>query len=215
MQGVVIQDECQTLKLSGFRVANLQELREPWPLPHANGTDDWHTNVAMMTVWNRSIDSLAATLGLLDYKRQEIVMRTTNADHFFAVDMRRRLRAEDKPAYEAFLKLASLPSSLSPGHSQEDEQALGTEAWPYFAGISMAGGAGRRPFKSDQGHIRLAPEAAEVGDVVCLFHGATVPFVLRREVNGEYRLLGEAYVYGIMDGQFMDTASGSEHFVLC
>ena len=60
-----------------------------------------------------------------------------------------------------------------------------------------------------------APETAVVGDVVCIFHGAEVPFVLRPEANDRYRLLGEAYVHGIMDGEFMDTAPAIESFILC
>jgi len=43
------------------------------------------------------------------------------------------------------------------------------------------------------------------GDVVFLVRGAEVPFVLRPvgEVEGRkrYRLVGEAYIHGVMDGE--------------
>lgn len=40
------------------------------------------------------------------------------------------------------------------------------------------------------------------GDICCILFGAPVPFVLRPAGNG-YRLVGEAYVHGIMKGEEM------------
>jgi hypothetical protein len=42
-----------------------------------------------------------------------------------------------------------------------------------------------------------------VGDVVCVLFGGTVPFVLRRS-GDDFRLHGEAYVYGVMNGEVID-----------
>lgn len=50
----------------------------------------------------------------------------------------------------------------------------------------------------------LAPKEAEEGDLVCILLGCTVPVILRPiEDLGLYKLVGEAYVHGVMDGEAM------------
>ena len=44
-----------------------------------------------------------------------------------------------------------------------------------------------------------------IGDMVCIFQGGPVPFLLRRTERGEYILVSDTYVHGIMDGEFMKT----------
>ena len=47
----------------------------------------------------------------------------------------------------------------------------------------------------------VVPGAAEPGDIVCVFQGFGVPYILRRQENGAYRMIGEAYVDGCMEYQ--------------
>ncbi|EHK45117.1 hypothetical protein TRIATDRAFT_318657 [Trichoderma atroviride IMI 206040] len=50
----------------------------------------------------------------------------------------------------------------------------------------------------------LASKEAEDGDLVCILFGCTVPVILRLiEDLGLYKLIGEAYVHGVMDGEAM------------
>lgn len=73
----------------------------------------------------------------------------------------------------------------------------------------------RRPFLSEKGYVGLAPANAAVGDLICILYGAPVPFVLRKKVEEDHQLIGEAYVYGIMDGEFLRKGDAvSEEFVL-
>ncbi|KAL3417252.1 Heterokaryon incompatibility protein 6, OR allele 5 [Phlyctema vagabunda] len=65
---------------------------------------------------------------------------------------------------------------------------------------------GRLPFITWKGHLVLGPEYAEAGDFVALIKGTQVPFILRRQSDGQYRLIGEAYVDGIMDGEAMENS---------
>jgi hypothetical protein len=48
--------------------------------------------------------------------------------------------------------------------------------------------------------VGLVPDAAKVGDRICLLHGGRVPFVLRRQEKG-FSLVGECYVHGLMKGE--------------
>ncbi|TVY73452.1 Heterokaryon incompatibility protein 6 OR allele [Lachnellula suecica] len=58
---------------------------------------------------------------------------------------------------------------------------------------------GRACFFTAEGYLCLAPQASENGDLVVRLDGALVPFVLRPTGDGGFRLLGEAYVFGLMD----------------
>ncbi|KAM5349156.1 hypothetical protein ACJ41O_008979 [Fusarium nematophilum] len=70
---------------------------------------------------------------------------------------------------------------------------------------------GSRPFISETGYVGLCPRDADPGDVIIVPSGGHVPYVLHR-VDGavcegedgedeDWKLLGEAFVYGIMDGE--------------
>lgn len=52
-------------------------------------------------------------------------------------------------------------------------------------------------------HDRFAwiPIMSEVGDRICIFQGATVPFVLRPQGDGKHALVGECWVQGLMNGE--------------
>ncbi|KAF2804945.1 uncharacterized protein BDZ99DRAFT_339206, partial [Mytilinidion resinicola] len=65
---------------------------------------------------------------------------------------------------------------------------------------------GRSPFITKKGHLVLASEHVQPGDVVALIRGAQVPFILRRQSSGQYQVIGEAYVDGIMDGEAMESS---------
>jgi hypothetical protein len=59
----------------------------------------------------------------------------------------------------------------------------------------------RRLARTKQGHLCVIPATAGPGDEVWLFHGGKVPLVLRRDDTGGYKLVGEAYIQGIMYGE--------------
>ena len=69
-----------------------------------------------------------------------------------------------------------------------------------FARAFTTAGHGRAFCMFDDGRAGWVPKAAEVGDQIAIFLGATVPILLRPRGNG-YIVLGEAYVHEMMDGQ--------------
>jgi hypothetical protein len=50
----------------------------------------------------------------------------------------------------------------------------------------------------------------QVGDVVAVLFGARVPFVLRQQQDGRYRLIGDCYVHRMMDGEAIRGWIGGE-----
>ncbi|RTE69393.1 hypothetical protein BHE90_016225 [Fusarium euwallaceae] len=73
--------------------------------------------------------------------------------------------------------------------------------------------AGWKPFLSAGGYVGLGPGAMASGDVIVIFYGAHVPFVLRPK--GQEFQLGEAYVHGIMNAEFMQVEREDKTFHLC
>ncbi|KAK6713535.1 hypothetical protein SNK04_004500 [Fusarium graminearum] len=73
--------------------------------------------------------------------------------------------------------------------------------------------ARRRFFVSKNGYIGLAPPDTQVGDMICVFAGGKIPFIIRNLEKGkepsndtgefelECSLVGDAYVHGLMDGE--------------
>jgi hypothetical protein len=66
----------------------------------------------------------------------------------------------------------------------------------------------RKFLRTDRGFMGLAPQLAKVWDEVWVLLGCDVPMLLRK-YDDYYILVGECFVYGIMDGeQTKDLASG-------
>lgn len=86
------------------------------------------------------------------------------------------------------------PRRLGPQSVIEYEDAIATSA------------GHRKFFVDDGGLIGLAPNGAIEGDTIVLFLGAQVPFIVRKRDNGNYQLIGDCYVHGIMDGELMKAA---------
>ena len=63
---------------------------------------------------------------------------------------------------------------------------------------------GRRFFTSLSGYMGIGPPCMRPGDSICVFLGGNVPWIVRQE-GPEYTLIGECYVHGIMDSEFMQT----------
>ncbi|KAF2034918.1 hypothetical protein EK21DRAFT_11413, partial [Setomelanomma holmii] len=59
---------------------------------------------------------------------------------------------------------------------------------------------GRCLFFTDTGKIGLGPHIMQQVDICCVLYGGHVPVILREMPNGTFRLVGEAYVEGMMDG---------------
>jgi hypothetical protein len=57
-------------------------------------------------------------------------------------------------------------------------------------------------FSTEGGHIGIGEKSLQQGDEICVFFGAHVPYVLRRNADGVfYTFVGAAYVSGLMTGE--------------
>ncbi|KAK8101839.1 hypothetical protein PG999_012213 [Apiospora kogelbergensis] len=59
------------------------------------------------------------------------------------------------------------------------------------------------PFMTDIRYLGLASSKLACDDVIVIPYGSSVPFAVRRVDDEDYRLMGEVYLHGVMDGEFM------------
>ncbi|WPV30485.1 Heterokaryon incompatibility protein 6, OR allele [Fulvia fulva] len=112
-------------------------------------------------------------------------------------------------AYSAFLSLCNDSMSLliksansMPSRTKKEQVDLGGR---YLQSFLLAC-VGRCFFVTNGGLMGIGPENLVEGDRVAILYGGRVPFVMSTRGSlgrGEYRLLGECYVDGVMQGQGM------------
>lgn len=91
----------------------------------------------------------------------------------------------------------------------ESAEASGMRAvfeleYPTFYGTDVV--SYRRLALTACGRMCLVPRGAFAGDVVAILHGSSFPVILRHEVASSYRLVGEAFVEGTMEGEAVNWA---------
>ncbi|KAK6446924.1 hypothetical protein FP744_10003174 [Trichoderma asperellum] len=66
----------------------------------------------------------------------------------------------------------------------------------------VSGRCGRRVYmETEEGYIGLGPRGCKPGDIICVIPGCNSPVVLRGTDDGDFRLMGSSFVYGLNDGQ--------------
>ena len=64
--------------------------------------------------------------------------------------------------------------------------------------------AGTSLCRTANGYLAWITPYARSGDYICIFAGATCPFVIRERPEGDHTLVGSAYVHGMMDGEALN-----------
>jgi hypothetical protein len=94
----------------------------------------------------------------------------------------------------------------SSGSHKLYETLLNETSWsvsPYISAMESA--KHNRLVGILNGYIGWVPLETRPGDVICIFFGSRVPHVLRKRGGGQpgHTLVGDAFVYGAMDGELM------------
>lgn len=63
----------------------------------------------------------------------------------------------------------------------------------------------RRFLRTRNGYIGLGGRDVEIGDKVILLAGSAAPFLIRSTSSGRYKIVSDAYVVGMMDGELWDS----------
>ncbi|KAK5208749.1 hypothetical protein LTR41_005978 [Exophiala xenobiotica] len=73
--------------------------------------------------------------------------------------------------------------------------------------------AERRLARTESNGFALVPETSIMNDIIVVFRGVALPFVLRKHGDG-YQIVGVSYVHGLMDGEALEQGLGEEDFLL-
>jgi len=94
------------------------------------------------------------------------------------------------------------------GYTQQDE----SDALVYLNEVK-AFCTNRTLVITERGFYGLTPLITKPGDVACLVLGLDVPFILRPHGGaGLFKLLGESYIHGTMEGQIKTMITRKEVF---
>ncbi|MCJ1244774.1 hypothetical protein MMC30_001974 [Trapelia coarctata] len=133
--------------------------------------------------------------------------RTLIADMTWAGGQPARRTTPCLPAYKSFKRHTQsfiTPPYMTSGLVKFEEGMSQDEidAHADFAMRLMAACYQRRFFATRDGRIGLGPLSVRPSDLVCVFHDADTPFILRSSPDeGFYTFVGESYVHGLMDGE--------------
>ncbi|KAF5005238.1 hypothetical protein FDECE_8296 [Fusarium decemcellulare] len=72
----------------------------------------------------------------------------------------------------------------------------------------------RTLFKTSKGMLGLGHVGIETGDIVTLIWGVCSPIILRQRPGGGFYFLGDAYVDGIMQGEYLENGPVEEEFFI-
>lgn len=169
------------LSLPGVRLGTVQ----------ATGT---RLRANRLTSWLQEVEVLfGPLLGADPVAQRRAVWRTAVADH----EVR---QGEQKPRLSEAV-VARLLDGLDGVHLGEvDAERLEGLGLRDYAQQLETVVPGRRPFTTGR-HVGIGPSAMRAGDGVFVLAGVAVPLILRSDAQAKLRTVGEAFVYGVMDGE--------------
>ncbi|KAJ8131239.1 hypothetical protein O1611_g2387 [Lasiodiplodia mahajangana] len=134
-----------------------------------------------------------------DAKRLEATWRVPCADQLLADSKSIRGHASMRETYKAAFEDARKYVGVSEGDVKVSE-----EGRCYLETILLW--VKKSPILGAQGYVGLAQGDVQKGDLLALLQGCNAPYILRkRPLDKEiesYELIGEAFIWGIMDGEY-------------
>ena len=227
------------LGLAGFRVDSVMAVAE------GAAWTDMSFGADRFTLFFRQIDGLFAR-GMAEHgdvpelydgnaeRRAEARWRVPTGDLFWTrtADMHRAEADEVVVAHQQCREMVKFFGECE--RASAEEQARMFKEWDWegkrergelgtFYQESMRYMIGKRPFLTSEGYLGMGPAEVEAGDVVVVFCGGRIPFVLRPTkselVVGEekkqlFEFVGEAYCDAVMDGEIVDKRELSEFYLI-
>ncbi|KAK2684705.1 hypothetical protein QWA68_016409 [Fusarium oxysporum] len=169
-------------------------------------------------LWQCSMNKTYPIHGELTYRRKEEARwRVPIGDVYWTVEGDSRRATPDVATYhdqclknlQHFDEMSRRTSAGEDGWAEWEEQSKRGQIGQCYRN-SMKLMQEKRPFLTQMGYLGMGPAEGQPGDVVVIFCGGRIPFVLRpldqlgRSQRGEHSLfsfVGEAYCDGVMDGE--------------
>jgi len=203
------------LKIDGFFVDSIESLRpqcnqgEWLSMVHRHEAVTYlHNIMSLCQISNEKLKSSGVEI-YADHSARETAYQRVPVADFYSTGFVRRATID-----ECHLGHAEVVTDYIEwtNHRPNAEAPVTDTFRSYY--MMMGEQAERRPFLTVKGFVGLAPKHVENGDLIVIFPGAKFPYVLRRCDDGMCILVGEAFVHGIMYGEFMSKDPEIEEFVL-
>lgn len=207
------------LGLEGFMIDTIERLGSPW------WDDGWdHSRYLAFLTQVSLLAELSAAKPNSVYespaRRAEAVWRVPIADMFDQGQGGERDVPGALASYEALLEFCELFEEwkiMTSGEWEENgaashpERREASNRYRASMGISNS----MRPFLTVKGYLGLAATVAKEGDIVVVFKGGRIPYVVRRgQGERRFRFIGEAYCDGMMDGEIVEKAVAEEFYLV-
>ena len=213
-------DSADQLRLRGYVVDVVEEVGRTWTPPYLEGYFG-ESSLPLITAYLADIADFCAksetkistskeNIYANDFDRISALKRVPVADQEeYGTGFIRRAGKNSDDGYEHIKQhcmiVASNATEVTPEQAQHFTHALRNS----YCNM-MNWQRDRRPFLSEKGYVGLAPLHTHVGDVIALFENAKFPYVVRSKADGTYTFIGEAYVHGIMYGEYVKGKDGGD-----
>jgi hypothetical protein len=97
------------------------------------------------------------------------------------------------------LNLEDVYSALVPYLTLEPQPHL--DRWRYLC-------------RTEDGRLGWVPPSARQGDYIAVFDGAPCPFIVRDVADGQYTLIGDAYIDGLSEEECFPAGDAEDHFLV-
>ncbi|KAL5329271.1 hypothetical protein ACEPPN_002782 [Leptodophora sp. 'Broadleaf-Isolate-01'] len=176
-------------------------IRHPAPAEYSDHFHDWMLTlmVRWFVDWEHQTKSHQSHMDTLE--------RLSDSSSFAALPTRAELEDSFKLALKGTESIIFDPLCGRPSREEARNKILQQFVSPHvrssqgfylFDRAAKDVRSNRRLFRTREGYVGLAPDNVEYGDKLYILDGARVPFLLRGN-----RLVGEAYVHGIMHGELL------------
>jgi hypothetical protein len=199
-------DHPNQITLRGYTVEAIEVLSDPW----TPSIDDYKTNIPDVAAFLSSISKFCQssnekreTTSMNPYPnpsdRDTAISKTPVADQEqYGIGFIRRATEDTQVGLQDLVEKIRL-------HAQGQMLERESENMKLNGYTNMLGWQRfRRAFLGVKGFVGLVPDHSEVGDMLVVFEGGKLVYVLRKREEGGWRFVGEAYAHGIMYGEFVE-----------
>ncbi|KAL0930531.1 heterokaryon incompatibility protein [Colletotrichum truncatum] len=212
------------LRRWGCIVDEITEIMEP---PEDFKKNNRRLPINSMETWRRRIIDFVG-LGMTPSSSEDYVWRTaTNGYHHLGRSIYGRDISDGVPHFIRLIMrgeaidMSSLTVAarnflhcwIFPDNKELDNETAANHAGRFLRDVA-AGAKGRTLFKTLKGMLGLGHVDVQVGDVVTLIWGVNSPIILRQREQLGFYFKGDAYVDGIMNGEFLGTEPKEVEFAI-
>ncbi len=207
---ILVSEQTRTLTLGGFKLDIIHKV-SPLPPKCDKLPTNYHLKQVLTLIKSRSLDQESSEWSK---ESEEAFFRTPICDLELSLESNTNEALFRRTHYGLHPSFKVCSHRAQPPADEHDKESWTRNARLPYERTMLVCFDGRNSFITEKGYVGLAPLGARVGDVVCVVGGADVPLVLRAAENGNWKLVGECFVHGFMDGEFSGVGCVKEIFAL-